>query len=90
MRTVPRGLEDFERSLGWGVYNSFSSNSGDLLGTNTYGHNGYTGTSIVIDPDNGVSVILLTNSVHPKDEHSVAQLRSLVANIVAASVYSKR
>lgn len=88
MRTIPCGMVDFGRSLGWGVYNTFSSNSGDLLGTNTYGHNGYTGTSIVIDPDNGVSVILLINSVHPKDEHSVARLRSLVANVVAAAVYS--
>lgn len=86
MRNVPRNIVEFGRSLGWGVYNTSSSNCGDLLGPNTYAHNGYTGPSIVIDPDNDVSVILLTNSVHPKDEHSIARLRSLVANVVAASI----
>lgn len=86
MRTVPRAVNELGRALGWDNFSSYSSNNGDLLGPNTFGHTGYTGTSIVIDPDNGISVILLTNHVHPKDEHGVVRLRSLVANAVAASV----
>ncbi len=48
LRTVPRNLAQFGRTPGWDIYSAYSSNSGDLLGPNTYGHTGYTGTSIVI------------------------------------------
>ena len=65
----------------------YASNNGNLFGPNTYGHTGYTGTSVIIDPDNNISVILLTNRVHPEDKGEVVRLRSLVANVVAASVY---
>ena len=50
------------------------------------GGEGYTGTSIIIDPDNDTAVILLVNAVHPEDRHSIVRLRSLVANAVAASI----
>ena len=56
------------------------------LAPETYFHTGYTGTSIVIDPVNDVSVIVLTNSVHPHDGPSAARMRSLVCNIVAAAI----
>ena len=69
-----------------GLLHSICLNNGDLFGPNTYSHTGYTGTSIVIDPDNDTSVILLINAVHPEDGHSVVRLRSLVANAVAASI----
>mgnify|MGYP000818613243 FL=1 len=87
MRTVPRATADLGRSPGWDVCSPYASNAGDFFGPNTYGHTGYTGTSVVIDPDNDTSVILLTNAVHPEDGHSVVRLRSLVANAVAASLY---
>ncbi|HRN13460.1 MAG TPA: GDSL-type esterase/lipase family protein, partial [Bacteroides uniformis] len=74
------------RTLGWDCFTAYASNNGDLFGPNTYSHTGYTGTSIVIDPDNDTSVILLINAVHPEDGHSVVRLRSLVANAVAASI----
>ena len=88
MRTVPRSTAALGRSLGWDVFTAYASNSGDFFSPNTYGHTGYTGTSIVIDPDNDTSVILLINAVHPEDGHSVVRLRSLVANVVASSLYS--
>lgn len=87
MRTVPRATADLGRSPGWDVCSPYASNAGDFFGPNTYGHTGYTGTSVVIDPDNDTSVILLTNAVHPEDGHSVVRLRSLVANAVASSLY---
>lgn len=86
MRTVPREVAQFGRTLGWDSFSPYASNCGNLLSPNAYGHTGYTGTSIVIDPDNDLSVILLINAVHPEDKHSVVRLRSLVTNAVAASV----
>lgn len=86
MTEKPEGLEQFGRGLGWDLSSSFSSNQGDLFGKNTYGHTGYTGTSIVIDPDSQTAVILLTNRVHPDDTGSVVRLRSQVANVVSASI----
>ncbi|HTN68450.1 MAG TPA: serine hydrolase, partial [Dysgonamonadaceae bacterium] len=62
MRTVPRATQSIGRTPGWDVFTPYSSNNGDLFGPNTYGHSGFTGTSIVIDPDTNTSVILLTNS----------------------------
>lgn len=87
MRTVPRATATLGRTLGWDNFTAYASNNGDFFGPNTYGHTGYTGTSIVIDPDNDTSVILLINAVHPTDGHSVVRLRSLVSNAVAASIY---
>ncbi len=89
MRTVPRQVAQFGRTLGWDVFSAYASNSGDLLGPNTYGHTGYTGTSMVIDPDNNLTIILLTNRAHPNDRGNVVRLRSLVANAVAGSVVSQ-
>ncbi|MBD8983884.1 MAG: esterase [Bacteroides cellulosilyticus] len=87
LRTVPRATASLGRTLGWDNFTAYASNNGDYFGPNTYGHTGYTGTSIVIDPDNDTSVILLINAVHPEDGHSVVRLRSLVSNAVAASIY---
>lgn len=86
MRTVYGGEAGLGRTPGWDVSSPYASNRGDLFGPNTFGHTGYTGTSVIIDPDNDMAVILLTHAVHPEDTHSVTRLRSLVANAVAASV----
>ncbi|MEX0773469.1 MAG: serine hydrolase [Balneolales bacterium] len=83
---MPEKFKEFGRGLGWDLNSSFSSNQGDLFGKNTYGHTGYTGTSITLDPDTNTAVILLTNRVHPHDTGSVVRLRSLIANVVAASI----
>lgn len=86
MSKVPRNISHLGRTPGWDTYSPYSSNNGDLLGPNTYGHTGYTGTSIILDPDNDIAVILLTNRAHPDDQGEAGRLRSLVANAVAASV----
>ena len=85
--TVPRATASLGRTLGWDNFTAYASNNGDFFSPNTYSHTGYTGTSIVIDPDNDTSVIFLINAVHPEDGHSTVRLRSLVANAVAASIY---
>ncbi len=86
MRTVPKGYEKFGRTLGWDANSSYASNNGDLFSKSTYGHTGYTGTSIIIDPETDTSVILLAHRVHPEDKGGVVRLRALVANIVAGAI----
>ena len=86
MRTVPKRVEKFGRTPGWDCWSDYSSNKGDMLSEETYCHTGFTGTSIVIDPVNDVSIILLTNSVHPDGEGNVIALRSYVANAVAGAI----
>ena len=86
MTSVPAGYESFGRALGWDLSSAFASNKGDLFGERTYGHTGYTGTSMVLDPDTRTAVILLTNRVYPDDSTSVVDLRAKVANVVAASI----
>ena len=81
---IPTGYERFGRTLGWV---GGSSVGGDLFTEGrTVDHTGYTGTSMMMDLDEGVAVILLTNRVHPFDEGSVARTRAVIANIVAASL----
>jgi uncharacterized protein YbbC (DUF1343 family)/CubicO group peptidase (beta-lactamase class C family) len=71
------------RGLGWDIDSAFSSNRGELLPLGSFGHTGFTGTSIWIDPYTNTYVILLTNAVHPHVGHSVVALRSKVANVAA-------
>lgn len=74
------------RGLGWDINSSYSSNGGDLFGDLSFGHTGYTGTSIWIDPETQTFVIFLTNRVHPDDSGAIVSLRSRVANVVASSI----
>ena len=84
--SLPQGYEEFGRSLGWDLNSDYSSNQGDLFSKDTFGHTGYTGTSMIIDPQTETVVILLTNRAHPHDKGSVVRLRSLVANVIAGAV----
>ncbi|MDD5309928.1 MAG: serine hydrolase [Deltaproteobacteria bacterium] len=52
------------RGLGWDLKGAEGSSAGTRLGTRTFGHLGFTGTSLWVDPDSGVSIALLTNRVH--------------------------
>ncbi|MFZ2053686.1 MAG: serine hydrolase domain-containing protein [Candidatus Aminicenantales bacterium] len=78
------------RGLGWDLDSPYSTNGGDLFGPNAYGHTGYTGTSIWIDPDTETYVIFLTNRVHPGDKGAIIALRSRVANVVAAAIQAPK
>jgi uncharacterized protein YbbC (DUF1343 family)/CubicO group peptidase (beta-lactamase class C family) len=74
------------RGLGWDIDSPFSTNRGDLLPVGSFGHTGFTGTSIWIDPTTRTFVILLANSVHPRGKGTVVALRSKVATAVAAAL----
>src|ERR1043166_4628741 len=74
------------RGLGWDINTSFSSNRGDLFPVGSFGHTGFTGTSIWIDPASETFVVFLSNRVHPDGKGDVSPLRARVANIVAGAV----
>jgi CubicO group peptidase (beta-lactamase class C family) len=74
------------RGLGWDIDSPFASNRGELLPVGSFGHTGFTGTSLWMDPVTNTYVILLTNAVHPRGGKSVVSLRSRVATAVAASL----
>ena len=74
------------RGFGWDIDSPFSSNRGELLPVGSFGHTGFTGTSMWIDPTTRTFIILLTNSVHPRGKGSAVALRSKVATAVAAAI----
>jgi uncharacterized protein YbbC (DUF1343 family)/CubicO group peptidase (beta-lactamase class C family) len=76
------------RGLGWDIDSSFSSNRGELLPIGSFGHTGFTGTSLWLDPSSGMFVVFLSNRVHPDGRGDVTQLRGRVATIAASALGS--
>jgi uncharacterized protein YbbC (DUF1343 family)/CubicO group peptidase (beta-lactamase class C family) len=74
------------RGLGWDIDSPFASNRGELLPVGSFGHTGFTGTSLWIDPVTDTYIILLTNAVHPSGHGSVVSLRAHIATAVASSL----
>jgi len=74
------------RGLGWDINTSYSSNRGELFPLGSFGHTGFTGTSIWIDPSSQMFVIFLSNRVHPDGKGDVGPVRGRVASIVAGSI----
>jgi CubicO group peptidase (beta-lactamase class C family) len=78
------------RSYGWDVDTSYSAPRGELFKKGEgFGHTGFTGTSVWIDPGTKTAIIILTNRVHPDDKGNVTQLRREIATIVARAVGKK-
>lgn len=88
MFTVPEtNAYEVARALGWDTYYTGPYTSGDIFCLDDVrGHTGYTGTSMILDPETKTAVIVLAHRVHPKDEGSTGRLRSVIASIVAASI----
>lgn len=74
------------RGLGWDMESPFSGNRGELYPVGSFGHTGFTGTSIWMDPSTKSYVIILTNYVHPKRGKSLTSLRGRIATITAAAL----
>jgi CubicO group peptidase (beta-lactamase class C family) len=80
--TAPQALAKNTRTLGW-VVPSEGSSSGHYFSSHSYGHTGFTGTTIWIDPDRQLFVVLLTNRVNPTRENmKIAQVRPAVHDAV--------
>ncbi|MCA9129189.1 MAG: DUF1343 domain-containing protein [Planctomycetales bacterium] len=74
------------RGLGWDKRTGYSSNRGDLLSDSAFGHGGFTGTVLWIDPELDLFFIFLSNRVHPNGSGSVNHLAGRIANVIASSV----
>jgi len=84
------------RGFGWDIDSPLSTNRGELLPVGGYGHTGFTGTSLWIDPATKTYILLLTNAVHmnavhtgmtqSKEKGSAVALRTKVATAVAAAL----
>jgi uncharacterized protein YbbC (DUF1343 family) len=75
------------RGFGWDIDSPYSTNRGDLLPVGSYGHTGFTGTSLWIDPTTQTYIILLTNAVHPRGQGTAVALRTKVATVVASQLH---
>lgn len=80
--TTPHDLPDDagKRALGWDIDTRFSGARGELGG---YGHTGFTGTSLWIDPARKVAVVVLASALYPDGKGDVRRLRREVATVVA-------
>ena len=71
------------RSLGWDKQSGYSSNRGKSMSESAFGHGGFTGTAIWIDPELKLYVIFLSNRVHPNGKGSVNSLAGEIGTIAA-------
>jgi CubicO group peptidase (beta-lactamase class C family) len=78
------GIPGSDRALGWDTKSAEGSSAGSLLSARSFGHTGFTGTSIWIDPERRLFIILLTNRVYPTRENNlIREARPAVADAVA-------
>jgi uncharacterized protein YbbC (DUF1343 family)/CubicO group peptidase (beta-lactamase class C family) len=85
--TRPRYYGDGDvRSLGFDMATAYSRPRGDLFPPGSFGHTGFTGTSLWIDPASRSFVVFLSNRVHPDGRGDVGRLRGLVATLAAAAI----
>jgi uncharacterized protein YbbC (DUF1343 family)/CubicO group peptidase (beta-lactamase class C family) len=88
--TGGNAVDGAARGIGWDIFTGYSVNRGDLFPVGSFGHTGFTGTSLWIDPSSETFVVFLSNRVHPKldPKHpaDVSSLRGRVASVVAASI----
>ena len=87
MMRIPECYAAYGRALGWDGKSEVGGSVGDLMTPhNVIYHTGYTGTSLAIDMERGIAIILLTNRVHPDDGGSVGRTRNVVANIIMSAI----
>jgi len=74
------------RGFGWDIESPYSSNRGEIFPVGSFGHTGFTGTSLWIDPVSDSYLIVLTNAVHPNGGKSTVALRREIANAAASAL----
>ncbi len=74
------------RGFGWDINSAFSRPRGEVLPIGSFGHTGFTGTSLWMDPGSDTYVVLLANSVHPRGNAAISPLRGVVATEVARAL----
>jgi uncharacterized protein YbbC (DUF1343 family) len=74
------------RGLGWDIDSGYSSNRGELLPIGSFGHTGFTGTSLWVDPATRMFIVFLSNRVHPDGKGDVTPLRARIATVAASTI----
>jgi uncharacterized protein YbbC (DUF1343 family) len=74
------------RAFGWDIDSPYSSNRGTLFPVGSFGHTGFTGTSLWMDPTSDTYVVILANAVHPNGPRSITALRGHIADAAAIAV----
>jgi CubicO group peptidase (beta-lactamase class C family) len=76
--------QPIQRGLGWDIDSQYSSNRGNIFPRGTsYGHTGFTGPALWIDPASKSFIVIMTNRVHPKGGRSINEWRRSIATIAA-------
>ncbi|MCR4417311.1 MAG: beta-lactamase family protein [Ignavibacteria bacterium] len=86
MTSIYPKVEFAGRGLGWDINSAYMQQRGDIFEIGSFGHTGFTGTSIHISKKENIFLIILTNRVHPDGKGNVASLRRAIANIVASAI----
>ncbi|HUB18574.1 MAG TPA: serine hydrolase domain-containing protein [Acidobacteriaceae bacterium] len=81
----PRGGKAL-RGFGWDIDSPYSSNRGTIFPVGSFGHTGFTGTSLWMDPASDTYVIILANSVHPNGPKRITVLRGRIADAAATAL----
>jgi beta-N-acetylhexosaminidase len=80
-------IEGSTRALGWDTRSKEHSMAGDYMSMRAFGHSGFTGTTLWMDPENQVFVVLLSNRVYPSRENEkISGVRPLVHNYVMKAI----
>ncbi|HVJ82864.1 MAG TPA: exo-beta-N-acetylmuramidase NamZ domain-containing protein [Planctomycetia bacterium] len=90
LMTTPRELPGgILRAYGWDAQSTYSSNRGETFSRSAFGHGGFTGTGFWIDPELELTVVFLSNRVHPDGKGSVNPLIGRIGTIAASSILSE-
>ena len=79
-----------QRGFGWDINSAFSRPRGSVFPIGSFGHTGFTGTSLWMDPASDTYVILLSNAIHPRGNPSISPLRGEVATAAAKALLLDR
>ena len=77
------------RGLGWDIDSVFSANRGELFSAGSFGHTGFTGSSLWLDRTTGTFLVFLSSRLHPNGKGNVIKLRARVATVIAATLPKK-
>ena len=78
------------RGLGWDIDSSYSRPRGAIFPVGSFGHTGFTGTSLWMDPGSDTYVILLANAIHPRGRPPISVLRGQVATAAGEALHLYR
>lgn len=88
LMTSPQSPDQVDalRGLGWDIDSGYSGQRGSLFPVGGFGHTGFTGCSLWIDPDSDTFVIFMSNRTHPEGEGDVLELRRQLGTLAAEAI----